>query len=1124
MFGRLSAKRASWRTPLSRLTVRPHWCVCASLCCALVLSALAAPARATLNPNLPIRQYILQTWQTAQGLPQNSVLSSAQTSDGYLWLGTEEGIVRFDGVRFTTFDTRTTGLQMVMIRALLVDHNQNLWIGTNGGGLYCLHNGKFTTYTSKNGLPSQSILSLYEDTNGVLWAGTDGGGLIRFENGQFHVFTKADGLPDNVIFALSGARDGTLWVGTHGGLSKSSGKKFVSVRPEGLGNDQIRCIRVSRRGDLWIGTNDGLYRVTGEGTTRFTTSDGLTSNAIFTLSEDRAGTLWIGTLGGGLNRFTDDKFSSFTEKDGLVGKDVWTILEDREGSLWVGTAGGGLNCLKEGSFTNLSKEDGLLSDMALSVSQDSEGSLWIGSDKGLVRLKNGKPTAYTMQQGLPENFVFSVTEGHDHEMWIGTRRGLARIKNEKITAFTAKNGLPSDFVGCTYTDHKGNVWLGTRGGLVRYDGRQFTTFTTLDGLSNNFVLSLYEDAQGTLWIGTSGGGLDAFKDDNFHAYTSRDGLSSDVVWALHGDSDGTLWVGTSGGGLDRFRNGKFTVYNSATGLFDDAPLAILDDHMGRLWMSSNRGVFSVQRDQLNAFAEGRIHSIVSTVYGTDDGMKSHECNGGFQPAGWRTKDGRLLFPTTKGVAVVDPAHLVKDEVPPNVVIEHVLVDNKEMPADGPLVTPPGKGQLEFQFTAPTFIAPQKLQFRYMLEGFDRDWVQAGSRRVAYYTNIPHGEYRFRVRAGIGDLWNTNNANVEISLEPHFYQTTVFNLLVLLAAFSLCAGAYRLRVSQLKMREAKLVVLVNERTSALQESEKQLRRSRDELEHRVQERTSELVETNKALGDEVSMRRRTEEQLILAKEAAEAASKAKSDFLANMSHEIRTPINGILGMTDIALSTELDEEQKEYLDIVKFSADSLLAIVNDILDFSKIEARKLTLDNSPFHLRKSIDELVRSLAIRARQKNLALTCDISGDVPDDVVGDPLRLRQVLLNLLDNALKFTSKGSVALSVTSEEQTADSALLHFCVTDTGIGISPDKQKTIFEAFSQADTSSTRRYGGTGLGLTISYQLAGMMGGRLWVASESGQGSAFHFTARLELNSPDPGAAGVPTEQNTTDVVEVT
>jgi two-component system, sensor histidine kinase and response regulator len=332
--------------------------------------------------------------------------------------------------------------------------------------------------------------------------------------------------------------------------------------------------------------------------------------------------------------------------------------------------------------------------------------------------------------------------------------------------------------------------------------------------------------------------------------------------------------------------------------------------------------------------------------------------------------------------------------------------------------------------------------------------------------------------------------------------------------SLCTGGYGWRVNQLKMREETLKLLVNERTSALQVSENQLRRSRDELELRVNERTSELMCSNQALGAEIDVRRRTEEQLIVAKEAAEAASRAKSEFLANMSHEIRTPINGILGMTDITLSTELDDEQREYLEAVKISSDSLLAIVNDILDFSKIEARKLTLEKTVFQMATSIDELVRSVSLRARQKTLSLHAHVDANIPADLIGDPLRLRQVLLNLSDNAIKFTSKGSITLTVTTEHLSDTGALLHFAVADTGIGIPAQKQRTIFEAFSQADTSSTRRYGGTGLGLTISHQLVALMGGQLWVESEPGVGSTFHFTAHFERLAP---AQSSPAESTT-------
>jgi len=1071
---------------------------------ALLFLLTPLPSPASLDPDRPLTQYIHQVWQSTQGLPQNSVLAIAQTPEGYLWLGTEEGLARFDGVRFTVYDKSSPGIPHEQITTLFVDSHGNLWIGT-GGGLSCLSNGKFKVYTSRDGLSNSSVRAIYEDRRGTLWIGTDGGGLLRFENGKLHAFTQSEGLADNAVFAITSDRNQDLWIATHGGLSRLSGNRFSNFyTTDGLGSNFVRSLRIDRRGALWIGTSDGLCRRLPSGEMRrFTTRDGLTDNSIFSLYEDRLGTLWIGTGSGGLNRLVDGKFSSYTEGEGLVGKDVWAILEDREGSLWIGTAGGGLNCLKKGSFTTFSTTEGLISNTILPVYEDSVGAIWMGSDRGLMRWKGNKITSYTTKDGLPDDLVFSIVEDRNRNIWVGTRRGLARLSDGKFTQFGAKDGLPNDVVVCTLKDHNGDIWVGTRGGLSRFDGQRFITYTTRDGLSNDYVRAIFEDKDQTLWLGT-GGGLNKFQNGHFTAYTRREGLSSDIVWAISGDPDGALWLGTSGGGLNRFRNGKFTQYTTYKGLYDDSVFAILDDHLGHLWMSSNKGVFSVAKKQLNAFADGTVASITPAIYGAADGMKSHECNGAFQPAGWRTRDGRLCFPTSAGLAITDPANLTANVQPPRVVLERVIVDNRELGVDKPLTVPPGKGQLEFQFTAPSFIAPEKLQFRYMLEGFDKDWTQAGGRRAAYYTNIPHGDYRFRVAAGNGQGWSKDGPALSIDLEPHYYQTTAFFLMVALAGITLFAGAYRFRMKQLKVKERKLLLLVNERTSALQESERQLRRSRDELEVRVKERTSELVKANSALQEEIAVRRGAEEQLILAKEVAEAASRAKSDFLANMSHEIRTPINGILGMTDVTLSTDLGSEQREYLELVKFSADSLLGIVNDILDFSKIEARKLTLDRTPFRLREAVTELVRSLSLRARQKGLSLLSELAEDIPGEVVGDPLRLRQVLLNLLDNAIKFTNKGGVSLRAGLERRGTGDVVVHFAVRDTGIGIPAEKQKTIFEAFSQADCSSTRRYGGTGLGLTISYQLAAMMGGGLWVESPPGQGSTFHFTASFELPSP--------------------
>jgi len=1059
----------------------------------LCLCGFSEPARGSLDPDKAMTQYVHKAWQTDAGLPENSVMAVAQTPDGYIWFGTEEGLVRFDGVQFTVFTKRTTpGLNSNQIVALLVDHRKNLWIGTRGGGITRFSHGRFTSFTAKDGLTNESILALYEDHHGTLWIGTDGGGLIRFEDGKFRAFTQTDGLADNAVFAITGDGQGTLWIGTHNGLNRFSGASFTTfTTKDGLGSNYIRATYLSHDGTLWVGTiRGGLSRLGPDGFTRLTKKDGLSDDSVSALYEDAAGTLWIGTLNGGLNRLSQGRLTSFTSKNGFAGDGVFALCEDRQGGLWIGSAGGGLNYLRDGAFTTISKQEGLSSDVVLPVFEDSGGALWIGSEQGLNRLKAGRITRFTVKDGLPNDQIFSIAEDGQHGIWVGTENGLGRLKDGKFVKFTAKDGLPSDTIVCTFTDHKGDLWTGTRGGLSRFDGKRFVTYTTRDGLPNNHVLSIYEDHGGVLWIGTFGG-LSKFEGGRFSSYTHKDGLSNDVVFNITGDNDGVLWIATNGGGLNRFKAGKFTSYTTEKGLLNDVIFQILDDNAGRLWISSNSGIFSVSKQQLNDVAAGRIDVLTPTLYGIADGMKSRECNGGFQPAGWRTRDGRLCFPTLKGLSIIDPARLPPEKAPPVPLIESVHVGSSDIPLNGPISLSPGGGQLEFQFTAPTFISPEKIQFRYMLQGFDKRWVEAHNRRIAYYTNIPPGNYQFKVLACDRSRHCTSGeAGVSLTLQPGVYQTTAFRSLCAALLALLIYALHGGRVRHLKGREKRLSLLVEERT-------RELRESRDGLEVKVRERTKDLSDLNQSLDEEIIVRRKAEEK-------ATAANRAKSEFLANMSHEIRTPINGIMGMTEITLATDVTEEQHEYLDIIRTSADALLAIVEDILDFSKIEARKLSLQNVPFRLSATLDDLKHLFSVRAQQKGLALTFHQT-DVPEHLIGDPGRLRQVLLNLLDNALKFTKAGAVSVSVRTEEVSAREVTLHFSVSDTGVGIPEDKRTSIFDAFYQADTSSTREFGGTGLGLTICTQLVDLMRGKVWAESELGPGSTFHFTAKFGL-AADP------------------
>lgn len=761
-----------------------------------------------LDPSRSLQQYLLDSWQIREGLPQNTVQAIVQTRDGYLWIGTQEGLARFDGVQFTIFDKRNTpAFQSHYILTLLEDSAGRLWIGTNSG-LLLYHDGKFSRFTAPNAPSDQYIRNLYMDSRNRLWIGTDLGGLNLYHGGRFSAYTTKNGLSHNFVRATCLDRSGNLWVGTDGGgLNRMRDGKWEVERA--VTHFFIGSILEDRSGRLWVGTlGGGLFFHKDGKWNSLTTKDGLPNNFIRYLYEDDRGTLWIATEGG-LARNIRGQWQVLTNSHGLASPFIWTLTQDHEGSLWIGTFGGGLSRLKDPKFLTLTSQQGLSDDDIWSIHGDQNGVMWIGTvNGGVTRWNNGQTSSITTGNGLPNNNVRSILVDRDGTVWIGTSGGgLCAWRDGKCTIYNSKNGLSNDFVRSIYQDQEGNLWIGTNGGgLNRFRDGKFTFFDSRNGLSGDFIRALHQDRQGNLWIAVDGGGVVRYNKGEFKQYGLKEGISSDKVLSLYQDPERTLWIGTLDGGLNRLKDEKFTSYKIDNGLADDGVFQILEDATGHLWMGSNKGIFRVAKKELNDYAAGKIKKISSDIFGIADGMASNECNGGSFPSGWKDSTGRLWFPTDHGVVVFDPDHLPVNQLAPRVHIESLIADDAahlRLPPFGKQISfEPGITRLEFHYTALSFLFPQKMKFQYRLDGFDKDWVQAGSRRVAYYTNLPPGRYTFRVIASNNDgVWNHEGAFVLFELSPHFYQTFWFYALCVLALILLIVAVYRFRIRQMRLQFA-----------------------------------------------------------------------------------------------------------------------------------------------------------------------------------------------------------------------------------------------------------------------------------------------------------------------------------